>query len=124
MTPPRQLIGLDVTLMSFHWDLRQADWSRNYVANLGCFNLNDRARISVPVVRQIVGYLGLCYNLSSQRAGQIEIVLLPADHSSVNILDHSTCILVTVITLLRKKIGITFWVIENSATIRRCERPC
>ena len=49
--PPRQLIGPDVTLTSLHWDLRHADWPRIYVAYLGCFNLNDRTRISVPVLR-------------------------------------------------------------------------
>ena len=34
----------DVTALSF-------DWSRKYVAYLGCFNLNDRVRISVLVPR-------------------------------------------------------------------------
>ena len=34
----------DVTSLSF-------DWSRKYVDYLGCFNLNNRIRISVPVLR-------------------------------------------------------------------------
>ena len=36
-----------------------ADWSRNYVACLGCFNLNDHMlRISVPVYEHSIFNLG------------------------------------------------------------------
>ena len=60
MTPSRQLIGPDVTLTSRLLTYVAADWSRNYVAYLGCFNLNDRIRavfrtVGAPVRVQMWG---------------------------------------------------------------------
>ena len=53
------------------------DWSRKYIAYLGCFNLKDRIRISVPVVG--VGDLSTSCRAASKAAASSQILFLVGD---------------------------------------------